>query len=83
MSAIYLSFSVIAIAWGGHGTGGVKPVRGRSSTGAALKRTVILEKSQPLNLMNEKVRKNLRLAKIILKKCFVKYHFFLDIQFVV
>jgi len=42
MSAIYLSFSVIAIAWGGHGTGAVKPVCGRSSTGADLKHTVIL-----------------------------------------
>jgi len=53
MSAIYLSFSVIAIAWGGHGTGAVKPVCGRSSTGAALKRTVILQTLQLLNLMND------------------------------
>ncbi len=53
MSAIYLSFSVIAIAWGGYGTGAVEPVCGGSSTGADLKRTVILQTLQLLNLMND------------------------------
>ncbi len=53
MSVIYLSFSAIAIVWGGYRTGAVEPVCRKSRTGAGLKRTVILEKSQLLNLMDE------------------------------